>query len=101
MRVKAIVAYDGTDEGALDRRLAVREAHLKLAKEMLGEGKWLYACGILDDDERLVGSMIVCDFSSRDEMAQQWLKKEPYMVGNVWQTVKIHRALVPQILTER
>ena len=57
--------------------------------------------GILDDDERLIGSMIVCDFPSRDEMEQQWLEKEPYVVGNVWQTVKIHRALIPPNLTER
>ncbi len=95
-----LVAYDGTDEDALDRRMAVREAHLDLAKEMIESGKWLYACGILDDEERLIGSMIVCDFPSREEMEQQWIVKEPYMLGNVWQTVKIHRALVPPILTK-
>lgn len=96
-----VVAYDGRDEAALDRRMAVREAHLNLAKEMLESGKWLYACGILDDDERLVGSMIVCEFASRDELEQQWLNKEPYVTGNVWQTTQIHRALVPAILTNR
>ena len=96
-----LVAYDGTDEAALDRRMAVREAHLKLAKEMIDSGQWLYACGILDDDERLIGSMIVCDFPSRDEMEQEWLKIEPYVLGNVWQTVKIHRAFVPPSLLER
>ena len=96
-----VIAYDGTDESALDRRMAVREAHLEQAKEMFSDGKWLYACGILDDEERLVGSMIVCDYSSREEMEQQWLKNEPYVVGNVWQTVKIHRALIPPNLIER
>ena len=29
-----VIAYDGTDEGALERRLAVRDAHLKSAKEI-------------------------------------------------------------------
>ena len=95
------IAYDGTDEAALDRRLAVREAHLKLAKEMLDDGKWLYACGILDDEERMIGSMIVCEFASRDEMEQQWLEQEPYVMGNVWQTIEIHRAQVPPFLTKR
>lgn len=95
-----VVAYDGTDEGALDRRMAVREAHLNMAKGMLESGKWLYACGILDDEEQLIGSMIVCDFPSRDEMEKQWLDKEPYVLGDVWRAVKIHRALIPPILTE-
>jgi len=49
-----VLGYDGTDDKALDRRLAAREAHLKLAKEMYGDGKWLYAAAILDD----VGKMI-------------------------------------------
>jgi hypothetical protein len=35
-----VIAYDGTDEAALDRRMAVREAHLALAKEMFDAGKW-------------------------------------------------------------
>jgi hypothetical protein len=81
--------------------MAVREAHLEMAKEMFAAGKWLYACGILDDEERLIGSMIVCDFPSREDMEKQWLKQEPYVVGNVWQEVKIHRALIPPSLTER
>ena len=34
-------------------------------------------------------------------MEKQWLKQEPYVVGDVWRTVKIHRALVPPMLIER
>ena len=40
-----VVAYDGTDEGALDRRMAVRKSHLKQAEEWYDKGKWLYAAG--------------------------------------------------------
>jgi uncharacterized protein YciI len=87
-----VIAYDGTDEGALERRLAAREAHLKSAKEMFENGKWLYAVGILNDDGKPIGSMIVCDFVSRDELEQQWLKDEPYVVGNVWKEIKVNRA---------
>jgi uncharacterized protein YciI len=88
-----VVAYDGTDEGALDRRLAVRDAHLKSAKEMFESGKWLYAAGILNDDGKMIGSMIVCEFASRDEL-EQWLKVEPYVTGNVWKKVDVNRAQV-------
>jgi uncharacterized protein YciI len=86
-----VLAYDGTDKDALARRMAAREAHLKLGKEMHDAGKWLYAAGILDDDGKMKGSMIVCDFPSRSEMQKQWLNREPYIAGKVWQKVDIRR----------
>ena len=89
-----VIAYDGADEGALERRLAVRDAHLKSAKEMFDNGKWLYAVGILNEDGKMIGSMIVCDFPSRDELEEQWLKNEPYMIGKVWKKVEVNRAHV-------
>ena len=89
-----VIAYDGTDEGALERRLAVRDAHLKSAKELFDNGKWLYAVGILNENGKMIGSMIVCDFPSRDELEEQWLKNEPYMIGKVWEKVEVNRAHV-------
>lgn len=85
------IAYDRTDEGALARRMAAREAHLKLGKEMHEAGKWLYAAGILDDSGKMIGSMIVCEFPSREEMEKQWLSKEPYNAGSVWRKIDIRR----------
>ena len=89
-----VLGYDGTDDKALDRRLAAREAHLKLAKEMFGDGKWLYAAAILDDGGKMIGSMIVCDFPSRNDLEGQWLKSEPYVIGRVWQGIEVNRAQV-------
>ena len=89
-----VTGYDGTDPGALARRLAVREAHLKLGKEMHDAGKWLYAAGILNEAGTLVGSLIICDFPSREELEQQWLEKEPYFIGRVWQKVDVQRVQV-------
>lgn len=89
-----VIAYDGTDEGALERRLAARDAHLKDAEKFFNQGKWLYAAAILSDDGKMKGSMIVCDFESRDELDQQWLKNEPYISGNVWKEINIHPAQV-------
>ncbi len=90
-----VIAYDYTDEKAHDRLMAVRESHLKQAEEFFESGKWLYAVGIMDDHDKLIGSMIVCDFNSREEMQQQWLYDEPYITGKVWETITIHRALIP------
>jgi len=90
-----VIAYDGTDEKALERRMTVRADHLKQAEKWHGNGKWLYACGILNERGDLIGSMIVCDFPSREEMQREWLDHEPYMLGRVWEKVDIHPARVP------
>lgn len=87
-----LIAYDGIDEGALGRRMAARDEHLKTGKELYDAGKWLYAAGLLDDEGKMIGSMIVCEFPSREEMETQWLSREPYIAGRVWQKVEIRRA---------
>jgi len=87
-----LIAYDGTDEGALERRMAARAAHLQLGKELHEKGQWLYAAGILDDAGKMIGSMIVCEFASREAMENEWLSREPYIAGKVWQKIDVRRA---------
>lgn len=89
-----VLGYDGTDEKALERRLAAREEHLQLAGKMYEEGKWLYAAAILSDDGVMCGSMIVCEFPSRDSLEKEWLDQEPYIKGKVWEKVEVRRAQV-------
>ena len=94
-----VVAYDGTDEKALERRLAAREEHLKLASEMAATGTLLYATAIQSDEGKMIGSVIACNFPSQEAL-DQWLKNEPYMKGNVWQKIEIKRCQqVPFIKT--
>ena len=85
---------DGTDENALDRRMAARENHLAMAKKMYQNGCWLYAAAILDDDGKMCGSVIICDFESKEQLQAKWLDHEPYILGNVWEKVEITRAQV-------
>jgi uncharacterized protein YciI len=87
-----VLAYDGIDTDALARRMAAREAHLKMGSEMHDAGKWLYAAGILNDEGKMCGSLIVCEFKSKEEMEKQWLIREPYLLGKVWQKIDIRRA---------
>ena len=96
-----VIAYDGTDEHALERRMAVREAHLKAAKELYETGKWLYAAGILNDEGQMVGSMIICDFESREAMDDEWLKHEPYILGDVWKSIIVDRAAVAPFIGKK
>ncbi len=89
-----VSGYDGTDEKALERRLAAREEHLQLAGKMYEEGKWLYAAAILSDDGAMCGSVIVCAFPSREALKKEWLDQEPYIKGKVWEKVEVRRAQV-------
>lgn len=91
-----VTGYDGTDEGALERRLAVREEHLKLAKSMADEGKLLYAMAIVDENEKMIGSVMVMEVPTRENL-DEYLKTEPYIIGNVWQKIDIKSCKVAPI----
>lgn len=83
-----VTAYDGTDEKALERRLASREEHLKSVERRFQAGEHLFGAAMLDDKGKMKGSMMVVEYRSREEL-DNWLKIEPYMVGNVWQKIDI------------
>lgn len=86
-----LIGRDGTDEGALARRLAVRERHLALFDEFSRRGYFKYGCALLDDSGTMIGSLIVCSFGSRQELEDLWLSQEPYVLGDVWKTTEIRR----------
>ncbi len=96
-----VTGHDGTDEKALERRMAARPAHLELGARLHAAGRWLYAAGILDEQGIMRGSLIVCDFPSRQALEEEWLQKEPYVTGRVWQRVEIHRAQVAPFCAPR
>ncbi|MED4462048.1 YciI family protein [Metabacillus fastidiosus] len=95
-----VTAYDGTDEKAIDRRLAAREEHLKSVERRFKEGQHLYGAAILDDEGKMIGSMMVVDYPSREEL-DNWLKVEPYVTGNVWKKIEIKQCKVASIFTDK
>ncbi len=84
-----LIAYDGTDPGAPDRRMKVRPEHLEKISVLKKSGEFLLGGAILDDKGRMIGSMIVYEFPDREALEQR-LKEEPYITGNVWQKIEIH-----------
>jgi len=93
-----VTGLDGTDPGALDRRMAARPAHLEQFARLQAEGKFLFAAAMLDDHEKMVGSIVFCDFKDRQEL-DSWLETEPYVLGNVWQDVDVKPCkIVPSCL---
>ena len=83
----AVIGLDGTDESALSRRMAVREAHLAGARRMQDQKRLLYSCALLDDSGKMIGSIMIVDFPSREDL-DDWLRVEPYIVGKVWEKVE-------------
>jgi len=85
-----VIAFDGEDDRATERRLAARPAHLELVSKLTADGKFLYGTAIPDDSERMIGTSLVCEFSSRTQL-DAWLEVEPYVTGKVWQRIEVHR----------
>ena len=83
-----LVAYDGTDAEAPQRRLKVREEHLNKIILLKNDGEFLFGGAILDDDGRMIGSMIVYEFPDRQSLDER-LKYEPYITEGVWKKIEI------------
>lgn len=79
-----IKAYDG--KNMLERRLAVRPRHLENMAKV--PGKVICAGGLLDEEGKMKGSVLIMDFESR-ELLQQYLDSEPYIKERVWENVEI------------
>ncbi|MEO3432456.1 YciI family protein [Inquilinus sp. CAU 1745] len=83
-----VIARDGEDPDALDRRLKVREAHLAGARKLAAEGRMVEGGAILDDDGKMVGSAVIVDFPDRAAL-DDWLRNDPYVTGDVWRKIDI------------
>ena len=83
-----LIGRDGKDPEAINRRMAARPAHMALGETLRSEGKMVYAAALLDDAEKMEGSIIVYDAPDRTQL-DQWLKDEPYVTGKVWEKIEI------------
>jgi uncharacterized protein YciI len=88
-----IVGLDGTDDGAMDRRMKARPDHIAFGDELMKSGNLWYASALLHDDGTMKGSMYFVDFEDEDAL-QDYLKQEPYVLGEVWRDIQIHKANV-------
>ncbi|MEG1769058.1 MAG: hypothetical protein RR311_11375, partial [Comamonas sp.] len=61
----ALVAQDFKDDGALERRLACREAHLERVRVLAAQGGFISGGGVLDASGKMVGSNAHFSFADR------------------------------------
>jgi uncharacterized protein YciI len=83
-----LLAYDGTDSEALDRRMKARPEHLEKIAVLKKKGEFLLGGAILDDNGQMIGSMIIYEFPDRAALDMS-LKNEPYIVCGVWKVIEI------------
>jgi len=83
-----LIAYDGTDEGAFERRMKARPEHLEKISHVKKAGEFLFGGAILDDTGKMIGSMILYDVSDRAALDER-LKDEPYVYNKVWERIEI------------
>ena len=89
-----VIGKDGNDEGALDRRMAARDAHLKQLAESLANGNQLIGAAMMNDEGKMNGSVMIMDFPDREAL-DEWLSREPYVSGKVWESVEVIPCKVP------
>ena len=79
-----ITAYDY--ENNLDQRMMVRGRHIA-NMERLGS-RVILGGGLLDEEGRMKGSVLVLDFDSREDL-EEYLRTEPYNTDHVWEKIDV------------
>ncbi len=81
-----ITAYDGAD--MLEKRMAVRPRHL----ENLGKvkGKIICAGGLLSDEGKMKGSVMIMDFENK-ALLEEYMSSEPYIIEKVWEKIEVEQ----------
>lgn len=79
-----IIAHDG--KGMLEKRMEVRPRHLENLSKITD--KVLCAGGLLDEDGKMKGSVLVMEFETREEL-DAYLAEEPYILEKVWENVEV------------
>ena len=81
-----IKALDG--KGMLGRRMEVRPRHLEGMAEL--GSHVVCAGGLLDEEGKMKGSLIVVNFENREEL-DAYLAREPYVTEHVWEKIEVER----------
>lgn len=89
-----VTAYD-CKFGGKERRLAVRDQHLKLIEDLLQQKKCLYAARLENDNKQPIGSVMIFDYPSRGEL-DTMLAEEPYTKNHAWERVEVVHCVVAE-----
>jgi uncharacterized protein len=83
-----VVARDGTDDDALERRQRTRPTHLASIAPLVEGGNILVGGAILNEAGDMVGSMLLVEFPDRSGV-DAWIEADPYVTDGVWGEVEV------------
>lgn len=84
-----VVAHDGTDPEAPERRRRVRPTHLEGIKPAVESGMLQLGGAILDDRGGMIGSVLLVEAES-EAAARDFVENDIYSREGVWQKVEIY-----------
>lgn len=84
-----VLAYDGTDPDAPQRRQSVRDQHLEGARALASAGTLQVGGALLNEAGGMIGSALILE--AEDEAAlRAELEADIYHRAGVWQRFEIH-----------
>jgi uncharacterized protein len=83
-----IIAHDGNDADAMNRRLNTRPSHLQTARSLKEKKQFIIGGAMLNEQQQMKGSVMIVEFDNEEQL-QQWMKTEPYIVNNVWKEITV------------
>ena len=91
-----IIAQDGKDEDASNRRKEIRPLHLAGAKKLKEDNNFVIGGAMLDDDANMRGSIMIVQFETKEDF-QKWYDNEPYITGGVWKEIEVKPFRVAEV----
>ncbi len=85
----AVIAWDGEDEGALDRRMAARDRHMAVITEWAADGRLALGVPLFTPDWKPAGSLMLLEVPDRAGL-DAYLAAEPIAAGGVWERIEVH-----------
>lgn len=83
-----IIAHDGNDAEAPERRKKVRPLHLEGARKLKALNQLVSGGAILNLKGEMCGSVMIVQFDT-EEAFRQWYAQEPYITQGVWKVIEV------------
>jgi uncharacterized protein YciI len=99
MKQYVIIARDGTDDQALNRRMDTRPVHLAGAARLKANNNFVIGGAMLNDAGQMEGSVMIVQFETADQFTN-WYNNEPDITGGVWKTIEVKPFKVAEIDAE-
>jgi uncharacterized protein YciI len=96
MKQYVIIAHDGRDNEAVERRTAARPLHLDGARALKENGNYVTGGAILDDSGVMRGSVMIVQFEDEEAM-KAWIANDPYVTKGVWKSIEVKPFRVAEV----